>query len=545
MSKIAHYLQEHLLGEVLVSPNVRRHFSTDASIFTITPSVVVYPRNENDVRKTARFTWQLAERGRTIPITARGLGTDRSGAAIGNGIVMAFPGHMNRILEFDSKTGNVIVEPGINFGKLQQTLHTHGRFLPAYPASLEYSTVGGAVANNSGGERSVKYGNIINYVKALRVVLANGEVIETKRISKRELNKKMGLATLEGEIYRSVDAIIEENRELVKEMSLGVSKNTAGYNLQMVKHKDGSFDLTPLLVGSQGTLGLVTEAELSTELYNPSTTLLVAHFDDLRVAESIIVELSKLSDKPSAVEAIDGKFYELIERQSPNQLKGMVTKPFPKMTLLIEFDNMSPRVQKRTVKKIQKQLKRNQIESVIETDDEGKEKLWKIRHAASALLAQADGHAQALPILDDGIVPVERFSDLLTGIYALCDRYQLQTGVWGHAGDANLHLQPFMDLSQIGDRQRIFKVMDDYYKFIISLGGSTSGEHGDGRIRAPYLQELYGEKIYELFQKLKTAFDPYNTLNPGVKINVGLDDIKPLLRSEYSVDHLLNHLPHA
>src|SRR5260370_503113 len=155
MSKIAHYLQEHLLGEVLVSPGVRRYFSIDASIFSVTPSVVVYPRNENDVRKAARFSWQLAERGRTIPITARGLGTDRSGAAIGSGIIMVFPGHMNRVLEFDSKTGNVIIEPGINFGKLQQTLHTHGRFLPPFPASLEYSTVGGAIANNSGGEKSV------------------------------------------------------------------------------------------------------------------------------------------------------------------------------------------------------------------------------------------------------------------------------------------------------------------------------------------------------------------------------------------------------
>src|SRR5436190_15849940 len=128
MNKVAHYLQEHLVGEVVTSDDARKHFSTDASIFTIIPSIVAYPRNENDVRKTARFTWQLAERGRTIPITARGLGTDRSGAAIGSGIIMAFPGHMNRILEFDSKTGNVIVEPGINFGKLQQTLHTHGRF---------------------------------------------------------------------------------------------------------------------------------------------------------------------------------------------------------------------------------------------------------------------------------------------------------------------------------------------------------------------------------------------------------------------------------
>lgn len=545
MSKIGHYLQEHLTGEVLVSPSVRRYFAIDASVFSITPDVVVYPRNENDVRKAARFSWQLAERGRTIPITARGLGTDRSGAAIGSGIILVFPGHMNKVLEFDSKTGNVIVEPGINFGKLQQTLHTHGRFLPPFPSSLEYSTVGGAIANNSGGEKSVKYGNMINYVKSLRVVLANGEVIETKRISKRELNKKLGLATLEGEIYRSIDTLIEENRELIKGLTMSVSKNTAGYNLGAVKHKDGSFDLTPLILGAQGTLGVITEAELSTELHNPSTTLLVAHFDDLRLAEETIQELVTSSEKPSSVEGIDEHFYELIDRQNPSQLKGLVSKPFPKMTLFIEFDNLSQRVQKRLAKKTHKQLKRNQIDCYIESEDDGKEKLMKLRHAAGAAMAQADGHAQALPILDDGIVPVQRLNDYLTGVYALRDRYKLQTYLWGHAGDANMQMQPFMDIAQVGDRQRIFKVMDDYYKMIISLGGSTSGERGDGRIRAPYLKELYGAERYALLQKVKLAFDPYNTLNPGVKIGVTINDIKPLLRSEYHLNHLLDHLPHA
>src|ERR1700712_6027368 len=130
MSKIAQYLQEHLIGEVMTSVDARRYFATDNSIFSLPPAVIVYPRNENDVRKTARFTWQLAERGRVVPITARGNGTDQSGAALGSGIMMVFPAHLNRILELDSRTGSVTVEAGINYGKLQQTLKTHGRFLP-------------------------------------------------------------------------------------------------------------------------------------------------------------------------------------------------------------------------------------------------------------------------------------------------------------------------------------------------------------------------------------------------------------------------------
>jgi FAD/FMN-containing dehydrogenase len=149
MSKVAHYLQEHLLGEVTASEDARAFFSTDSSIFHVTPSIVVYPRTEQDVRKTARFTWQLAERGRVLPITARGAGTDQSGGAIGSGIVMVFPAHMNRIVQLDMKTGNTIVEPGLMYGRLQQTLHTHDRFLPPYPASFDYSTIGGAVGNNA------------------------------------------------------------------------------------------------------------------------------------------------------------------------------------------------------------------------------------------------------------------------------------------------------------------------------------------------------------------------------------------------------------
>lgn len=545
MSKIAHYLQEHLLGEVLTAPDVRKYFSTDAGIFAIAPAMVVYPRGENDVRKTARFTWQLAERGRVLPITARGLGTDRTGSAIGGGIVLVFPGHMNRILEYDGKTGNVTVEPGINFGKLQQTLHTHGRFLPPYPASLEYSTVGGAIANNSGGEKSVKYGSMRGYVKSLRVVLANGEVIETKRISKRELNKKLGLATFEGEIYRSLDKLLEENQQTITGMQKAVSKNTAGYHLSNIRKKDGSFDLTPLIVGSEGTLGLVVSAELTTELHNPTTTLMAAFLDDVKLAEDIIAALRKLPDGPSAVELIDHRLIEMVDKQYPNQLKGIIDKPHPKMVIMIEFDNLSTRVQKRMAKKIQKLLKQNQVPYKLESDDEGKEKLWKIRHATSTVIAQSSGALRALPVIDDGVVPSDKFNDYISGIYELCARYNMQTGVWGHLADANLHLQPFLDLSQVGDRQKMFKIMDDYYKFVIKLGGTTSGEHGDGRLRAPYLPQLYGEQGYEVLQNVKKIFDPYGTLNPGVKVNVTIDDIKPLVRSSYSLDHLYDHLPHA
>ncbi len=543
MNKIAHYLQEHLVGEVMTSSEARKYFSTDASILSVTPSVIVYPRNENDVRKATRFTWQLAERGRVIPITARGSGTDQAGAAIGSGIIMVFPAHMRHLLDIDGKTGVITVEPGINYGKLQQALHTHHRFLPPYPASQEYSTIGGAIGNNASGEKTIKYGCTRDYVKSLRVVLANGEMIETRRLSKRELNKKLGLATFEGEIYRNLDTLIEENKETILTIPRGVTKNSSGYALDLVKRKDGSFDLTPIIVGSQGTLGIVSEAVLETEPFTANTTLIAGFFDDLQVAEEVLLEIQKMPELPSAVEAVDKNMLELVAQHNPNLLKGMFDGSIPKLVVLIEFDNASERTQKRMAKKVEKILAHYQVNYQTETDADKQEQLWKIRQLAAVVAGHSENGAKAIPMIEDGIVPLDKFKEYLDNIYLLFERNGLKATMWGHAGNANLHIHPFLNLAEIGDRQKVFRLLDEYYDLVLKLGGSITGEHGDGRLRAPYVSKMYGEDVFVLFAKIKQMFDPYGTLNPGVKIGTSIDDIKPLLRQEYSIQELLQHLP--
>lgn len=546
MSKVAHYLQEHLLGEVMTSADARRYFATDGSIFTLTPNIIVYPRNENDVRKTARFAWQLAERGRIIPITARGAGTDQGGGALGDGIMLVFTAHMNRIIELDPKSGLTVVEPGLNYGRLQQTLHTHERFLPPYPASYEYSTLGGAVANNAAGEKTLKYGVTRDYIKSLRVVLANGEVIETGRLNKRDLSKKLGLTTFEGEIYRALDTLIEENKDSVAKTRLrNVTKNTAGYALADVKRPDGSFDLTPLFVGSQGTLGLISEITLETETYNPETVLFMAEFSDIATAEKAIMQLRGLQHSPSALEMVDRHLLELVDRLNPNQLKGIVSQPLPGIVLLAEFDDSNERQRKKMIKRAEKIFTDHAERYEKQTEPAAQARLWKVRHASASVVAHSEGQLKAVPIIEDGVVPPEKFDEYVGSVYKLFAAAKLQAAVWGHAGDGNLHMQPFLDLSQLGDRQKAFRLIDSYYKLVISLGGSTSGEHNDGRLRAPYLEQLYGSEVYSLFQKVKLIFDPYGTLNPGVKVNVTLDDIKPLVRNTYTLDHLYDHMPHS
>lgn len=545
MSKIAQYLQEHLIGEVMTSTDARRYFATDSSIFSLAPAVVVYPRNENDIRKTARFTWQLAERGRVIPITARGNGTDQAGAALGNGIMIVFPAHLNRILELDSKSGSVTVEAGINYGKLQQTLKTHGRFLPPYPASYEYSTLGGAVANNASGEKSVKYGDTRTYVSNLRVVLANGEVIATGRISKRELNKKLGLSTFEGEIYRSLDALLEENQQTVQGMHRAVSKNTAGYDLLDIKRPDGSFDLTPLFVGSQGTLGIVSEVTLDTEVFSPSSTLFMAGFDSLQQAQAAITELRAGHDRPSAIEMVDSNLLDQVQAANPNLINGVVQPPFPAITLFVEYDSTSERTYRRSVKRGEKICNKFASNYIKETAPDRQEQLWKLRQTSAWVLGRSDNHRKSVPIIDDGIVPVDKFEQFMQGVYDLFAKEKLPVAIWGHAGDANIHMAPQLNLGEVGDRQTAFRLLDEYTKLVLSIGGSTSAQNNDGRLRAPYLEQMYGTEAYALLKKVKQICDPYGTLNPGVKIGVSLDDIKPLVRPDFTLEHAYDHLPRS
>ncbi|MDB5170339.1 MAG: hypothetical protein JWO35_33 [Candidatus Saccharibacteria bacterium] len=544
MSKVAHYLQEHLVGEVMTSTDARRYFATDASILQQAPALIAYPRNENDVRKTARFTWQLAERGRIIPITARGAGTDQAGGALGSGIMLVFPAHMNRILELDTKANTVTIEPGINYGKLQQALHTHGRFMPPYPASVEYSTVGGAIANNASGEKSVKYGDTRAYVQSLRVVLANGEVIETGRISKRELSKKLGLATFEGEIYRSVDTLLEEQRIIFDKIPRNVLKNNAGYYLGDVKRRDGSFDLTPLIVGSQGTLGIVTEAVLTTETYNPQTTLMLASFDSFEQLQNAVLELRNLSELPSAIELIDGNVLQQVHNLNPNQLKEVMPAPFPTAILLVEFDSSERHIKKLT-KRADKIFEKYATSLQTSTDPEQQQQFWKLRHATGSLLSHNEGLKRAIPLIDDAAVPVEKLRAYIEGVYALLEANGLQAAVWGHAGDGALHVQPRFNLAQVGDRQKAFKVFNEYHKLVLSLGGTISSGNGDGRLRTPYLQAQIGAEAYALLHKVKQIFDPYGTLNPGVKFGTSLEDIKSSLRTDYGLEHLYDHLPRS
>lgn len=544
MNKVATYLQSHLSGEVLVSESVRQHFSTDASILTVKPSLVIYPRTTNDIRKIARFSWQLAERGHVLPMTARGNGTDLTGAAIGRGIIVSLPTHLNKILELDTKQKLVRVQPGVNFKSLQETLHTHGLFLPPAPESYEYSTVGGAIANNANGPRSFRYGDMSAWVDRLEVVLANGEVIQTGPVSKRELNKKLGLPTLEGELYRAVDTLLTDNQEVLAayDAAVRVDSDNIGYALGSLRRKNGEIDLTQLFVGSQGTLGIVTEAILRVESYQPTSSLTVAAF---RTLDDALEAAEKIADlQPSALELVDADLFAFVGKHNNIALpEELLVDGQPGVMLFIEAHNMSDRALGRFTKQVAKQLSRYTENYLSASDFEQREKLWSYRYATAAYMGFELGSKAAAPIIQNVSVPYAAMHQFIVDAKQLCKKHHAEAALWVHVLSGEVVAMPLMDLGKLGDRQQVFKLMDDYFRLVIRLGGSVAPSGGEGRLRQPYAKLQAGGDLTASFEQLKAAVDPYGTMNPGVKTGAAQSDLVDMLRKEYSLDTFADYLP--
>ncbi|MEM6997925.1 MAG: FAD-binding oxidoreductase [Patescibacteria group bacterium] len=536
MSKLAHYLQQHILGEVLDGADVRSHFSRDASVVEIEPAVVVYPKNEQDVRKVMSFVNQLADRGKQLGVTARGAGSDLSGASVGEGVILAMAAHMNRVVDFDPKSDTYKVESGINISKLQQMLHVNFQMLPSAPLSAEYATIGGAVANNSGGVYSEKYGSTREYIHSMRVVLSSGEVMVVKRLSSRELNKKLGLANFEGQIYREIDTMLTDNAELLREHPM---HSNAGYALEYIRDSKGGFSLIPLFAGAQGTLGIVTEVEMTSAEYNPFPTTILAEFETMEACITAVTELKELD--PAALEMVDGSALRQISRVSPLSLKGTFKKQ-PNFALIVEFDDNKRKIKAQLKKagKILDETAASWDSAEEETDRDG---FWKVRNAVGHIIGDSSSKGRALPGVENVSVPLVNFAPFYTEAEALFRKHRVPFMSWGHIGQGQLSVMPKLDLSEISGRQRLVKIMDEYTKLVLKHSGSTSGFHNDGRLSGQYLEFELGKDLYNMHVAIKQLLDPKNVLNPGVKIGV---DRKKTLNSfvaSYSLAHRYSHLP--
>jgi FAD/FMN-containing dehydrogenase len=545
MSKISQYLNEHILGEVTSSDVIRNAFSKDASVLTIRPELVLFPRVTNDIRKAARFSWQLAEKGHVLPITVRGSGSDQTGAAIGKGLIINTTAHLNNIIDLGLKDKKrlVHVQPGVTFKLLNDVLKTHGSFVPSYPSTSLYSTVGGAVANNSTGELSGRYGSTGEWVDRLEVVLANGDLIETSRINKRELNKKKGLQTFEGELYRKIDGIIEDNQELINsKIDFKVRDNSGYHGIAQVKNRDGSFDLTPLLISSQGTLGIISEIVLRTEFYNKDEAAVVASFSSIEHARDAADNLQ--SQQPVSLEIFDGELFEMArERGKTYPFFEANEEATVGAVLFISFNDFTEHARNKKMKKTAKALLRLKATKIITTSDRSLDELSSIRDVMASLLSTESKETPLVPLIDGASIAPNRLEEFSNGVAELANKHHVRLPLHIRALDGTIYTRPALDLDKVSDKQKLFKLINDYTELVFKCNGSILTDGGEGRLKTAAVYAQLDGELFELFTQIRSAFDPYGTLNPGVKQKNEIHTLVQQLRSSYDQANFANFSP--
>lgn len=520
--------------------------SRDASLFRVRPEAIVHPTSEEEVQQIVRVTAKNKSTQPTLSITARAAGTDMSGGPLTESIVMDMTKHFSRILEVDAKTQSASTEPGVYYRDFEKATLEHHLFIPSYPASRELCTVGGMVANNSGGEKTLAYGKTEKYVKSLRIVLSDGSVCTMRKLSRQEWTKKKELKTLEGKIYRDMDALIQKNLSLIHYLKPDVTKNSAGYALWNVYDPtDRSYDLAQLLVGSQGTLGIITQIEFALIKPKPHARMLIVFLPDMkRVAE---VAQTILKHKPESFESYDDHTLAIAMKVLPDLIRKMkgnliklawqflpeawmtLTGGLPKLVLMAEFTAESEEQAQRLAESARKDIIKMGITCRTTRSEEEGQKYWTIRRESFSLLRKHIKDLRTAPFIDDFVVHPNQLSDFLPELYQILNPYKLVLTVAGHVGDANFHIIPLMDVKKPETRQTIEKLSKEVYDLVLRYHGSITGEHNDGLIRTPFLEQMYGKEMTALFAQVKNIFDPQNIFNPGKKVNGDF---------AYAMDHL-------
>lgn len=533
--QIAIDLRRLVDGEVLSERWERAMYSTDASSYEIFPICVVLPKSESDVVNVVRYAYE-----KSVPVIARGGGSGLAGQAIGNGIILDLSKYMNRIVEVNSEKSYVIVEPGAYKSSIDQSLKKHGLFLPPDPASSDFCTIGGNIATNASGPRTVKYGSMISYVESLKVVLSNGEGISTRafEIGEEPLAEKMSRQDLEGDVYRGLMRIIQENTSLLTESMPRTRKNSSGYRLESIL-LNNTFDVGKVFVSSEGTLGIIVQARLRVVRLPPSRALVLLQFATLEKAGDAVREILKLN--PSAVEMIDHRTLQLAEARYPEVGAYAIGVA---AIILVEFDGESEVVLREHVQSLNQLLTRDRslafgFHEAFEKKEI--EKLWEIRRKALPIAQKArKGTKRAIAFIEDAAVDPDVLAQYLQEVYEVYRKYGVEGVVYGHAGDGHLHTRPLLDMKSGTDLRILEGIAMEVYSLVKRHYGTMTGEHGDGLVRTPFIPMMYGQQISSLFTETKMKFDPRQILNPGKKVSqAGPNDITQNLR--YGTDYERRH----
>ena len=525
-------------GDVRDDEETLSRLSRDASLFEVRPMVAVAPTDANDLSALVSYIAQKNKEGTRLTLTARAAGTDMTGGPLSEGVIAEFIPHMNTIKEVGDDYA--VVEPGVYYRDFEKATLAKNLLMPSYTASRELCTVGGMVSNNSGGEKTLTYGKTEEYVKEVKVVLADGSQCAFGELTMAELEEKKKLETLEGGIYRGMHELLENNYALLKSAKPNVTKNSAGYYLWNVYDKEkGTFDLSKMIVGSQGTLAMVTEITFKLIHPKPHSRLVVIFLNEMKIVATVIREVLKF--KPESLESYDDHtlrfairlFPMIMKRMKGSALslgfrffpefKAVLTGGIPKLILLAEFTGETEDEAKQKAEVATDALCALGYKARLTKSEQEAEKYWIMRRESFNLLRQKMKHVRTASFIEDFAVHPDDLPQFLPELYAILDKYELTYTTAGHMGDANFHIIPLMDMSDAKSKEVIAELMEKVYDLIIRYHGTITGEHNDGLIRSSFLQKMYGEEVCAKFADTKRIFDPMNIFNPGKKVNASHD----------------------
>lgn len=535
-------------GELEDSPETLETYSHDASLFELKPKVVAFPKDSDDIKAAVAFVNKNKARHPELSITPRSRGTDMSGGAIGQSIVLDVSRYMTQLFEVDAKQAHV--QSGMLYREFEAETLKHGSILPSYPASRELASVGGMVNNNSGGEKSLQYGKTDNFTHELKVILSDGNEYTVRPLNRKELNAKMDQDDFEGHLYRETFELLDRRYDEIQAARPKVSKDSTGYHLWNVWNREtGIFDLTKLFVGAQGTLGITTEMKLGLVPKEKHSGTLVCYMRDIGMLGEVIPAV--LAHKPATFESFDDNtlwlsfkfFFSFLKRLGlwtwiklamqliPDAV--MLVRGVPQLILLIEFTGETPEEVKRKIHETKLDLKRFHFTYMEEDETEAKaKKFWLMRRESFNLLRSKVKDKHTAPFIDDLVVPPERLTEFLPQLREIIKKYKLLATIAGHMGDGNFHVIPLMKIEDPKERAKLKPAMQEVNRLVISYGGSVSGEHNDGMIRGPWLQEMYGPTILGYMREIKQLYDPQHIFNPHKKTDATW---------EFSFSHIRKH----
>jgi len=538
-------------GETDTSDDAKQFYSHDASLFEVRPELVTMPHDSADVQALVKLVAAEKSNNPALSLTARSAGTDMAGGAINDSIIVDFNKHFTAIESVTPQEARV--QPGMFYRDFEAETLKQNALMPSYPASRDLCTVGGMVANNSGGEKSLEYGKVKDFVNELKVVFADGNEYTVKPLNKTELDAKIAQGDYEGTIYKRIFDLCEQHYDAIKAAKPSVTKNSMGYTLWEVWDRDtGIFDLTKLIVGSEGTLGFVTDITYRLVPKRPHSGLLVFFLKDINKLGEVINTV--LEAKPATFEGFDDQTMILFFKLLPSLLKSMgptafiklmiglipegfrLLRGFPKLILMVEFNGETHQEVHDKIHALRESLrlknKRFHYEiTADEADDteEKSEKFWLMRRKSFQLLRSKVKDKHTAPFIDDLVVDPKYLPEFLPRLQVIIRKYKLFATIAGHMGDGNFHIIPLMKIELESERAKLLPAMKEVNELVLEYHGSLSGEHNDGMVRGPWLERQFGSEIAGLFKEVKQTFDPQNIFNPHKKSDASWD---------YSFNHI-------